>query len=152
MSVMTRIAMDWARRCFGAEHVSNPRIRGLRMVEEAIELCQALDVPKDKVLMAVETVYSRPVGDAEQEIGGVLMTVAVLCESLGLEQEGLMERELTRVLAKSPEHFAQRNQEKLDLGLDAAKHDFCVACGREKPLWGNCFRPPNDCPKRVLPC
>lgn len=119
MSALSRIAHEWAERCFGRSHVFHMPLRTLRTVEEAIELCQAFGVPKEKVIQAVETVYSRPAGEAEQEIGGVLLTVAILCESMGVEADALLERELTRVLAKSPKHFAERNQEKLDLGLSA---------------------------------
>lgn len=116
---MTRIATDWARRCFGHDHVNNRAIRGLRTLEESAELAQALEVPRDIALKCIETVYSRPVGEPQQEIGGTLLTTVVLCESMGLDPEELLERELRRVLKKSPEHFAKRNREKLELGLDA---------------------------------
>ncbi len=117
-NALTRIATDWAIRCFGKEHVLNRAIRGLRTLEEAAELAQALGVPEDKAAKCIQTVYSRPVGDPEQEIGGVLQTLAVLCESMGVDRDELFERELRRCLAKNPEHFRKRNQEKLDLGLD----------------------------------
>ena len=117
-NIVSRIAREWAQRAFGVRDVETPAIRALRMVEEAIELCQALDVPKDKVALTVETVYSRPVGQVEQEIGGVLLTMAVLTEVLGKNSDELLERELRRVLRKAPEHFARRKEEKIALGLD----------------------------------
>lgn len=123
MSTLSRIAHDWAVRCFSLDHIQNRALRSLRTVEESIELCQALGVPKEKVLLAVDTVYSRPVGEPEQEIGGVLLTTVIMCESMHLEADELLERELRRVLQKSPEHFAKRNQEKLSLGLETAPAD-----------------------------
>lgn len=116
MSTLSRIATDWCRRCF-PQQVSNLPERGLRVVEEAIEFCQALGVPKDKVMLAVEIVYGKPVGEAKQELGGTLMTAYIAAEILGWEPDEVCERELRRVLSKSPEHFAKRNQDKLDAGL-----------------------------------
>lgn len=119
MSVLSRLAKAWAERSFGKEHCANYAIRALRTLEEAAELAQALGVPQGTALKCISTVYSRPPGDAHQEIGGVLLTTVILCESMHEEADALLERELARVLAKPPAHFAKRNQEKLDLGLDA---------------------------------
>lgn len=119
MSVLSRLAKAWAERSFGKEHVGNYAIRALRTLEESAELAQALGVPPETALKCIETVYSRPPGDIDQEIGGVLLTTVILCESRGVEPDAILETELARVLAKPPAHFAERNQEKLDLGLDA---------------------------------
>lgn len=120
MSVLSRIARDWAARCFGEAHVKNFAIRSLRTLEESIELAQALNVSRELAHKAVDEVYNRPVGDPEQEMGGVLHTMNILCESWGVEPDEIAERELRRCLKKSPEHFAKRNQEKLDMGLDVS--------------------------------
>lgn len=119
MSVLSRLAKAWAERSFGKEHVGNYAIRALRTLEESAELAQALGVPPETALKCIETVYSRPPGDIHQEIGGVLLTTVILCESMGVEPDVILETELARVLAKPPAHFGKRNQEKLDLGLDA---------------------------------
>jgi NTP pyrophosphatase (non-canonical NTP hydrolase) len=118
-----QIALDWARRSFGAEHVSDVPVRCLRLAEEAVELAQAAGVPKDKLLDLVGIVYSRPKGEIAQEIGGVMMTATVLCAALDTDTDWHFENELRRVLAKSTEHFAKRNQEKIDLGLNASPDD-----------------------------
>lgn len=117
MKPTTQIALDWALRSFGEEHVSNVPVRCLRLAEEAVELAQAAGLPKDKILDLVEIVYSRPQGAIAQEIGGVMMTATVLCASLGEDTDFFFQNELRRVLAKSTEHFAKRNQDKIDLGL-----------------------------------
>lgn len=119
MRTITKLALDWARRSFGDEHVYNGPVRALRLAEEAVELAQSYGIPKDKVLDLVEIVYSRPVGVPSQELGGVMMTATVLAASLGHDPETYLENELRRVLAKPIEHFAKRNQDKLDLGLSA---------------------------------
>lgn len=119
MKDTVRIALDWAIRCFGREHVENLPIRALRVAEEAAELAQAAGVPKETMLDLVEIVYARSKGDAVQEIGGVLMTINVLCASISLDPDEVFLAELRRVLRKTPEHFAARNKEKIDLGLIA---------------------------------
>lgn len=119
MRATTRIALDWAIRAFGAEHVYNNSVRSLRVAEEAVELAQAYGVDKKTLLHLVETVYSRPPGKPEQEMGGVLMTITVMCAASSCDPDAVFERELLRVLAKPVEHFTRRNQDKIELGLTA---------------------------------
>lgn len=119
MKTTTKIALEWATRCFGREHVYNFAIRALRLAEEAVELAQAYKVPKQTMLDLVETVYSRPAGNPEQELGGVMMTATVLAGAHGFDPDVFLDEELCRVLRKSEAHFAKRNQDKLDLGLTA---------------------------------
>lgn len=117
MSVLSRIAHDWAVRSFGSDHVVNNGIRALRTAEEAIELAQAYDVPKETMLKCVEMVYSKPKGEPLQELGGVFVTANILAESLRVESDTVFETELRRVLAKPPKHWGDRNQAKLDVGM-----------------------------------
>lgn len=116
---LNQLALDWAIRCFGSEHVYDGPTRSLRIGEEAVELMQAYEVPKEKALQLVEMVYARPIGSVTQEIGGILMTVAVLCAARGVDPKYMFLHELRRVLAKDTAHFAKRNQEKIDLGMKA---------------------------------
>lgn len=113
------VAWDWGVRCFGADHMNNHKIRALRAAEEVIELAQALGVPQDTILKLVSTVYSRPPGSALQEIGGSMVTLVVLCRALEIDPTDAFVTELRRCLAKDPAHFAKRNQDKIDMGLDA---------------------------------
>ena len=109
-------ALDWAQRCFGWEHVGNRKERALRLVEEAIELCQAVDVDADKVQEVVKSVYSRPHGDPVQEMGGVLLTAYVMSLSvLRWDPDEIFLRELMRVLSKPAAEFKARNDEKISL-------------------------------------
>jgi len=121
MKMETLIALDWAIRCFGSDHVFDRSVRALRLAEEAVELTQALHVSRDMMHKLIDTVYDRPVAkDFHQEIGGVALTLQVLCGALGQDPETFFTAELRRVLAKTPEHFAKRNEEKLQLGLTGA--------------------------------
>lgn len=115
METLTRIAWNWGVRCFGLGHMTDWTLRALRFGEESVEVMQSLGVTRDKAHQLVDMVYDRPVGEIERELGGSLVTLACLCHSRGESMEDLLEREIQRVLSKSPDHFRQRNQEKVEL-------------------------------------
>lgn len=116
--VMTNALFEWGVRAFGFRHMQDEKVRALRFAEEAIELVQVVGLEKDHLHKLIDVVYSRPHGDIPQEMGGVMVTLAVLGRALGgIEIDAAMEREMLRVLGKPPEHFAERNKEKMRLGL-----------------------------------
>jgi NTP pyrophosphatase (non-canonical NTP hydrolase) len=114
---LTEIAWEWGCRCFGLDHMTNKNVRALRFAEEALELAQACGVSEEKALALVRMVYSRPAGDVRQEIGGSMVTLSVLARLLGYDVESAFSIEVRRCLTKDPAHFAQRNKEKIDLGM-----------------------------------
>lgn len=114
---LTNIIVDWGERAFGREHMRDPRVRALRLAEEVVELAQALNVPRAQMVKLVEVVYSRPAGQPYQELGGVQVCLAVLAAAIGADPDAALEAEVRRVLAKPPDHFASRNQQKIDAGL-----------------------------------
>lgn len=71
-------AYDWAMAAFGAEVVADCAQRVHRFMEEALELAQACGMTRHEVGMLTAYVFDRPVGDVDQEIGGVTMTLGVL--------------------------------------------------------------------------
>lgn len=111
----SRLAHEWAERCFGALEANDPTQRGLRHVEEAIELAQACRVPRDQVLALVEHVYSRPPGDIAQEIGGSALTLAVLAVALGYDLESRCGAELERMARSADAPSARRNSSRESL-------------------------------------
>jgi hypothetical protein len=117
MRFISQVIYDWGCRCFGIEHMQNRQVRAVRLLEEAIELCQAVSVSENQVVQVVDVVYRRPPGSERQELGGVLLTAHALAVARGWDPEHVLEDEVHRCLSKPPEHFAARNQEKLDLGL-----------------------------------
>lgn len=114
-----RVVVDWGVRCFGADHMADKIVRAARFLEEAIELVQAVGLPKDHAQRALDYVYSRPPGDPAQELGGVSNTQYALAGALSLSVAECEAREIARCLSKSPEHFAQRNLDKV-AKIDAA--------------------------------
>lgn len=116
--MLSQLAFDWGMRCFTPEHMYNRPVRALRLAEEAVETAQVCEVPIEMMHTLVDVVYSRQRGSLRQELGGVLLTTAVLTLAAGEgDPEEVFFDELARVLRKTPEHFAKRNEEKLQLGL-----------------------------------
>jgi hypothetical protein len=107
----------WAYKCFPRDEVDSLPQRGLRFVEEAIELCQTLLVPQQKILAALVHVYSKPIGVASQELGGAGLTLLVLASAMHVSADRAEELELDRVRALPPSHFKMRNDAKNAAGL-----------------------------------
>lgn len=117
IETLEKISYDWGVRAFGVEHMRDRRVRGIRFVEEAVELAQALGCDKYVLKKLIDVVYDRDSGHVHQEIGGCMVTLSVLCHILAVDLEAAFETEVRRVLSKSPEHFAKRNQDKINMGL-----------------------------------
>lgn len=106
--------LAWAKRCgFPMEHTE----RALRFIEEAVELTQAMGVDIEHVKRVIEFVYGRPKGSIESEVGGVSLTLLVLCERLGISTDQCETKELMRVLSIDEEVFHKRNAAKMVAGL-----------------------------------
>jgi len=88
---------QWATECFGPI-ISNDKVeRTFRFLEEALELGQAVGCTKEQAIALVEYVYNRPPGEPWQEIGGSIVTLAVLAQALGYSMATAGEVELGRV-------------------------------------------------------
>lgn len=95
LSFQGRVWM-WARNCFGEAHCRNVPQRAARFLEEAHELAQAMGMTREQAHRLVEYTWNRPRGEPKQEVGGTLITLAVLCEALGIEMEDAAKVELAR--------------------------------------------------------
>lgn len=87
----------WVQRCFGDVVRYNREERSQRFLEEALELVQANGLSKEGALALVEYTYGRPVGVVEQELGGVMVTLAALCDACELDMVKEGEVELARI-------------------------------------------------------
>lgn len=110
---------SWAEACFGEEEARSVEQRGLRFLEEAIELFQASEGDRESAHKLVDYIFDRPVGVPHQELGGVSVTLLCLAESLGHRIDHAEAAEIARVLRKPPEEMGQRNQVKKDAGFVA---------------------------------
>lgn len=87
---------DWMAQCFVRPDAMLPAQRSFRFTEEALELAQASGTSREDVMRLVDYVYGRPVGAVDQEIGGVVVTLAGLANSVGLSVEYAGNAELAR--------------------------------------------------------
>lgn len=92
---------DWMLECFGEEIAADRIERADRFLEEALELSQTIPgFTVDRARALVEYVFDRPVGERGQEVGGVGVTLAALCNTYDLNIEQEWRRELARVWTK----------------------------------------------------
>jgi len=90
---------EWMHECFDPVVAGDTCERNFRFLEEGLELVQACGASSDDCHKLVDYVFSRPVGEKPQEVGGVAVTLAALCNAQGLSIEQCGEDELARVWA-----------------------------------------------------
>lgn len=86
----------WLEACFPAEVRGDKDERMHRFLEEALELAQANGCSCDDAHALVEYVFGRPQGQPEQEVGGVMVTLASLCSACGINMDEAGDSELER--------------------------------------------------------
>src|SRR5690349_5289327 len=91
-----RIA-KWVVKCFSVEISKNVPERNHRFLEEALELVQSLGCTKQEAQLLVDYVYSRPLGEPSQEVGGVSVTLAALCHCNNIDLHDAAYTELKRI-------------------------------------------------------
>ncbi|WP_230942713.1 hypothetical protein [Burkholderia cepacia] len=87
----------WMLECFGAEIAADRAERNHRFLEEALELVQACGCTASEAHQLVDYTFGRPTGEPEQEVGGVMVTLAALCLANGLCMHTAGEVELARI-------------------------------------------------------
>lgn len=100
MRTFQRRVGGWMLACFGADIAKNKAERCHRFLEEALELVQSITCTKEDAHLLVDYVFNRDVGKSHQEVGGVMVTLAALCNANGLEIDEAAEDELERVYDK----------------------------------------------------
>ncbi|WP_063778208.1 hypothetical protein [Burkholderia cepacia] len=88
---------EWMLTCFGAAISADRNERNDRFYEEAGELAQARGMTREEAHVLVDYTWSRPVGEARQEVGGVMVTLAALCSANDLDMQAAGEAELARI-------------------------------------------------------
>jgi len=91
---------DWVVACFGDVIRNDKTERNHRFLEEALELVKSLGCTESEASQLVAYVYGRPSGDPAQEAGGVMNTLAALCNANGLDMIGCGNTELDRFRTK----------------------------------------------------
>jgi NTP pyrophosphatase (non-canonical NTP hydrolase) len=86
----------WVVACFPQSAHRDVQERAHRFLEEALELAQANGCSPQDAHDLVDYVFGRDQGDVLQETGGVLVTLAALCNANGVDMSEAGERELDR--------------------------------------------------------
>ena len=87
----------WVAKALGDDTAHNAPERSLRTVEEALELAQVCRVSREVLHRLVDYVFERPVGNAAQEISGVLVTLYSTADALDVNADEAFEAELARI-------------------------------------------------------
>ncbi|RSY89556.1 hypothetical protein DAH66_02560 [Sphingomonas koreensis] len=94
-SYQTRVE-EWLEACFPLAVRTDQGERTHRFLEEALELAQANGCSRSDAMALVDYVFSRPKGQADLEVGGVLVTLAGLCSASGINMDDAGDRELAK--------------------------------------------------------
>lgn len=117
LKVQNRVG-QWVLRAFGGSIATNLWERGMRVVEEAVELGQVVGVREEEVHRLVARVFSRPVGTIRGELGGVGVTMLAFAEAANESAIHCIESEISRV--DTPEMIARcraKQREKVEAGV-----------------------------------
>lgn len=88
---------EWIVKCFPPMLYASKRERALRFLEEAMELVQAEGLTCHDAHRVITYVFNRAVGETQQEIGGVLVTLAALCWNEGIYLDVAAKQEIERI-------------------------------------------------------
>lgn len=114
---------QWMDACFGDAIKADQLERADRFIEEALELAQTMPgFGVERAHVLVDYVFGRPVGEAEQEVGGVTVTLAALCNAAGIDTNECAERELARVWTKVEAIRAKQAAKPTGSALPIATH------------------------------
>ena len=112
-------AEQLVRSTWGDKSMDDPHERGMRVAEEALETLQVLKGTRAEAHALVDMVFDKPLGEIDNEIGGVLFTLMTLCANLGKRFDTLYAKEIARFKSKDPKFFRAKQKIKADLGLSA---------------------------------
>ncbi|MFT9382598.1 hypothetical protein [Gluconobacter sp.] len=87
---------EWLEACFSPSVRADRAERTHRFLEEALELAQANGCSRDDAIALVDYVFGRPKGDPQQEVGGVMVTLASLCSVSKIHMDTAGNDELAR--------------------------------------------------------
>lgn len=113
---------DWIVECFGDTIRGDLLERADRFTEEALELAQTMPgFTAERAHALVDYVFARPIGERGQEVGGVMNTLAALCNITDLRIEDEAERELARVWTKVEQIRAKQKAKPTGSALPVAQ-------------------------------
>ena len=113
---------EWMLACFGPEIAADQLERADRFTEESLELAQTMPgFSADRAHALVDYVFGRPAGEQSQEVGGVMVTLAALCNTVDIQINAEAERELARVWTKVEQIRAKQDAKPTGSALPMAQ-------------------------------
>ena len=109
----------WVKWCFGERVATDRTERNYRFFEEAVELVQSIDDSESSRQDAhrmVDHVFDREPGDPFQEVGGVTVTLACLCEAHNIDMDVAAETELARIWTKANRIREKQKHKPMSIG------------------------------------
>lgn len=129
MTFQSRV-QKWMVACFGEEVSADRLERGDRLLEEVFELLQSVDYPRERIRALEAYVHDRTKGEPEQEVGGVMLTLAAFCEPHGLDMHQAGETELVGLWGKIDKIRAKQAAKPHGSALPVAVHADDIAVDR----------------------
>ncbi len=87
----------WVVDRLGEKLLMDRRERAMRLVEEVIELAQAEGIAPFEVKRVTDHIYSRPVGEPDQEMGGVMVCAHAWAIATSSNLDFLTAKEVSRI-------------------------------------------------------
>jgi hypothetical protein len=87
---------EWLEACLPETARRDRLERTFRFLEEALELAQANGCSRQDAEKLVNYVFGRPHGRPEEEVGGVMVTLASLCSAVAIDMNEAGDGELKR--------------------------------------------------------
>lgn len=87
----------WMEEVFGEDIACDMLERIMRFLEEALELAQAEGMTRDEAKRVVDYVWNRDTGECNQEVGGVMVTLAGYCAKKGISMSDEAIKEYARI-------------------------------------------------------
>jgi len=88
----------WTMSTFGAPLTFGLKERRQRVGEEAIELLQAAGASREEIHAIVDHVMDRPTGELRQEVGGLQICIAALCNAADIDMDSARNDEFVRCM------------------------------------------------------
>ena len=109
------IMNNWISREFSSaiSHTHGERERSMRVLEEAIALCQACGITAPDMQVIIKRCMNRPVGDVRTEVQQVGITFLAFCASKCYSADELITIELLKILNRPQCYFTRRMREKV---------------------------------------
>jgi hypothetical protein len=113
---------DWVTSVFGAEVLAQEDERGARLLEEAVELAQALGVTRATADKIVARVFQNEPGHPWGEIAHVGITLLACAAAVSVSADEVEHNEIVRLRQIPPEKWRASHEAKRSSGitLDAA--------------------------------